>query len=461
MRWRLLLIVSLAANFLLAGSWYWSLRKEALRHSRAELGAEAPLVQVKTNVVIRRQFFTWQQVESDDYRQYIANLRDIGCPEQTIRDIIIADVNALYARKRANEILSPEQQWWRSVPDADVERAARARISELEAERRSLLTGLLGLGWESGDLASIPRPTRAGIALDGPVLGALPEDVKKTVQQIVAAFQDQADDWLAAQEGRPTRDIAALSQLNRQLRKDLAQVLSPSQLEEFLLRYSTTASALRTELGRLDHFNVTPDEFRALFRANDAINMQLQSLAGATDAASQRQRAALEQQRDQAIRNALSPERYAQYRLLEEEAYRAAVAMAAQSDAAHSTPALYEINRATAEEMERVRANTNLTDSQRALELKRIELEQLKAVNQALGEELPPESPTEVSTQKPPPGTAHTIRSGETLATVARLYSISIAELREANPHLSDRLRVGDSVTIPFKMPPAYVVPQQ
>ena len=44
--------------------------------------------------------FRWSMLESSDYRQYIANLRSIACPEQTIRDIITADVAALYARKR-------------------------------------------------------------------------------------------------------------------------------------------------------------------------------------------------------------------------------------------------------------------------------------------------------------------------------------------------------------------------
>ncbi len=41
--------------------------------------------------------FDWSQIESADYRVYVANLRRIGCPEQTVRDIITADVHALYA----------------------------------------------------------------------------------------------------------------------------------------------------------------------------------------------------------------------------------------------------------------------------------------------------------------------------------------------------------------------------
>src|SRR2546425_92549 len=48
-----------------------------------------------------RPVFDWRQVESEDYRTYLANLRAIGCPEQTIRDIVGADVLQAFAGKRA------------------------------------------------------------------------------------------------------------------------------------------------------------------------------------------------------------------------------------------------------------------------------------------------------------------------------------------------------------------------
>lgn len=44
--------------------------------------------------------FSWRQIESTDYRTYVANLRAIDCPEQTIADIIRADVHGLYLQKR-------------------------------------------------------------------------------------------------------------------------------------------------------------------------------------------------------------------------------------------------------------------------------------------------------------------------------------------------------------------------
>lgn len=49
--------------------------------------------QVVTNTVVKQM--TWETVEAPDYREYIENLRNIDCPEETIRDIILADVNKL------------------------------------------------------------------------------------------------------------------------------------------------------------------------------------------------------------------------------------------------------------------------------------------------------------------------------------------------------------------------------
>ena len=111
----------------------------------------------------------------------------IGCPEQTIRDIIIADVNALFARRRATELITPEQQWWRSEPDTNIVLAASEKARELEDERRALLTRLLGTNWETGDLVSIPRPSRPGVVLDGPVLGALSAETKQAIQDVTFA----------------------------------------------------------------------------------------------------------------------------------------------------------------------------------------------------------------------------------------------------------------------------------
>src|SRR5205809_307894 len=146
MRWRVLAYVSLGVNVVLAAVWFlaagpWS---AGATKSASNPGQDLTGSGGKTNVVVRRQFFTWHEVESPDYPTYIANLRAINCPEQTIRDIIIADVNALYSRRRALELVTPEQQWWRSVPDTNVLQVASDKARILDDERRSLLARLLG-----------------------------------------------------------------------------------------------------------------------------------------------------------------------------------------------------------------------------------------------------------------------------------------------------------------------------
>lgn len=451
MRWRRVLLLSLAANCVLAAGWILSARQQKLgalpRHELVAAG------RVKTNVVVRRQFFSWQEVESGDYPTYITNLRDIGCPEQTVRDIIIADVNTLYVRRRATEILTPEQQWWRTEPDTNVVQAASAKMRELEQERRELLARLLGANWESGDLVNLPRPSRPGITLDGPVLGTLSAETKQSVQEIADRAQERIQAYTEAQrkEGKQL-DPVELARIRQQTRLELTQVLSPHQLEEFLLRYSQDASALRNEWGQLKFFNATPDEFRAAFRATDPIDQQLELLAGATDDSSARQRAALQTQRENMLKLALGPQRYEQYRLLHDPVYRDAVAAAQQAGTPDAAVTLYEINQTAAEELTRIRANTNLTASQRAIEAKKAELEQLKAATQALGQELPPEPPP---APKPPPRKVHVLAPGESLNVLARLYGIDTDALRAANPNLNfDKLKPGESVNVPINLAP-------
>lgn len=459
MRSRVTLGLSLTANLILAMGWLWSVNSYSRRMHRADLAPAEPATPViKTNVLVRRQFFTWREVESDDYASYIENLRDIACPEQTIRDIIIADVNALYARKRATEIITPEQQWWRSLPDEEIVKVAVARANEIDLERRSLLTQLLGTNWESGDLISLPRPSRQGVTLDGPVLGVLPTEVKLSVQEINLRSQDRLAAYLEAQrEAGKTADPATLASLQQQLRAELAQVLTPPQFEEYLLRFSDSANALRKELGELKFFNATPDEFRAMFRAADALNLQLQALAGATDPLSVNARRALEEQRLTAIKNALGPERYAQYILLQDSRYQTAYATAVQAGTPEAASALYEINRAAQEEQARLRAQPGLSAEQLAILLKRTELEALKGTAQALGQELPPEPEPP---PKPEPKKIHVLQPGEGLNSVARIYGVEPAALRAANPNVDfTKLKGGESVSIPIKLLPVFPVP--
>lgn len=449
MRWRALAIGSLGVNLALAAGWLVA-RSRWATNSAAELAQAAQSAQTagRTNVVVRRQFFSWREVESPDYPTYIANLRDIGCPEQTIRDIIIADVNAIYSRKRSTELVTAEQQWWRSEPDPAVLQVAADKSRALEDERRGLLARLLGTNWESGDIVSLPRPSRPGIVLDGQVLGSLPPETKQAIQEVSLRSQDKLQAYLdeQRQQGKEP-DLAEIARLRQQTRLELQKILTPSQLEEYLLRYSQNANDLRNELGQLRFFNASPDEFRAVFRATDTLDQQIELLADANDPNSIAQRKSLQDQRENALKLALGAKRYAEYQQLHDPVYRDAYALAEQEGAPEAAQTIYQLNLATLAEQNQVRANTNLTDAQKTIELKRIELEQLKANALATGQELPPE-PT--APAQAPPRRTHLVRPGDSLGVVGLLYGLPPGAIRDANPGVDfNRLKPGDSIYIP------------
>ena len=113
-------------------------------------------------------FRSWEQLESADYRVYVANLRKVGCPEQTIRDIIIADVHSLYApRYLAIQVKQAAFGTSQMGAQSGSEQTSEADSKRLRDDEESVLATLLGS--QSGELLSAdsmpeasspPRPLR-------------------------------------------------------------------------------------------------------------------------------------------------------------------------------------------------------------------------------------------------------------------------------------------------------------
>jgi hypothetical protein len=381
MRTRTVLLVSLLLNVGLAVAALYSFRS-ARRNPSDDSSSNGPATllnstgQIRTRVFLHQENFNWQQVESADYVEYIANLRKIGCPKKTMRDIIVADVNELFARKRLEDIQENDIQWWRSDPDPRQVQAAAARAKALETERRALLTKLLGPDWQESDLSQLAPPK--GVPLSGPVLSKLPPEVQKKVQDIVSSSQQRTADYFEAQakEGRPP-DAGAIARLGETTRQELASVLTPTELEEFLLRHSYNADHLRNELRG---FESTPEEFRNIFRITDSIDRQLRLLEGSTDPEAVKKRDALSTQRDD--------ERYQIYALNKDPIYRDAQAVAKQVGVPEDAVIpLYQINQASALEQDRIRSDTSLTPEEQLEAIQVVQQEQLLTLRELLGDE--------------------------------------------------------------------------
>jgi hypothetical protein len=122
--------IAFAAGYLLASGGFSPNRKPVAGLPPAETPAPVPTpVAASTPVPFR-----WSQLESTDYATYIANLRAIGCPEQTLHDIIAGDLACVYAQKRQTLLAAQAQ--------APAEAQAQARQA-LDHEEHRLLSTLL------------------------------------------------------------------------------------------------------------------------------------------------------------------------------------------------------------------------------------------------------------------------------------------------------------------------------
>jgi hypothetical protein len=345
----------------------------------------APQTRYKTSVVVRAQNFTWQEVESADYVTYIKNLRDIGCPEPTIRDIIVADVNQLYARRKATEVISTDFQWWLSDPDTNLLQKASSKIRELDTERKTLLVKLLGPDWDS-DPNALPQMVRLMISLSGPVLGDLAPETKQSVYNIALKTQEKIEAYIESQRQQNKQpDPAEIDRIRDSSRGELATLLKPAELEEYLLRYSKTARGLREELRGL---SPTTDEFRTLFRTLDSIENQAALHYSGDDPAQIKQREELEAKREEALKSTLGAERYAQYHMNQDPVFQEAKATTESLgvDASQVLP-VYQINTLTQGEMDRIRKDDSLSNEEKVEALAAAQVEQQKALEKILGPE--------------------------------------------------------------------------
>src|SRR5690349_18229249 len=107
--------VSLLANALLCGVVVWLVRERRAiapqipSSPQAEIQSQpaAAIAPSESSTASTPPPFRWSDLESSDYHTYLANLRNIGCPEQTIRDIITADVDSVFAQRREQAQRTP------------------------------------------------------------------------------------------------------------------------------------------------------------------------------------------------------------------------------------------------------------------------------------------------------------------------------------------------------------------
>ena len=308
---------------------------------------------------------TWASVASSDLHRYAANLRSIGCPEQTIKDILLAEANRVFGlQERALKVRPDDVAPWEAAARFD-RRSNESKLRQLLEDKRKLLKELTGVD------VGIDMPTRlAGRDVEKfeGAFTAIPEAKRDQVRAIQESYWAQSDDIKQRTLGYlEPEDRDEFQRIKTERHDALAQVLSPRELQDFEMQTSETANSLKTRMKGAD---LSDDEMRKIFdymqpldekyslsrRNPDPVNAEF--TAARTQA---------EKDLEQQIKSVMGDDRYAEYQRNKDPVYKSISQIG--TDAGLSKDSIvqaYQAQRDVQDQSARIMQDPNLTPEQRA-----------------------------------------------------------------------------------------------
>jgi hypothetical protein len=386
MNTRVLLILSISANVLLGAYIVYQGRGKARAPVASAIDGKAAITPVRPSrnpdtktvtVTLPATGLDWRGVESEDYKKYIANLRAIGCPEETIRDIIVADVNKLFEqRKREMTGTTNKFQFWKTgtffTDMFNEEKLNKHR--ELAKEKHALLKELLGV-----DVAEKPD-LMAGMNPYETLLDFLPADRQNALMELEQSFAAKTMKRIKDAQNNP--DV--LRELMKEKDAELAKLLSPKEKEEYDLRMSQTAMVMRMQM---NDFQPNEQEFREIFKLRKEFEDEYGMMGMQSNKPEDiEKRQTAQQELDQSIKNTLGEDRYREYKY-DQDFSRSSLKDIAKEFNVPKEQAfkVFDVKTAAQEEAARVRKDTSLTPEQRQAALLAIQQQTSQAVNRLIG----------------------------------------------------------------------------
>lgn len=331
----------------------------------------------------------WRMLESTNYVTYIDNLLAFGCPEETVQDIIIADIAKLYAQRRAQlrAQLQP-YKFWQTVDPVNGTTAnpeLQQSLRSLEKEQRDLVRELLGVDLRK-EMAIYTGEDDYG-ADD---YGFLPPGKQESARSVADKYDELEQEIYSRSRGLMLdEDQEAIKQLQRQRRAELATVLTPEELDEYDLRHSETANNMRTQLAG---FQPSEDEFRKIFRLQKTFDDNFEQAFDARDDAANDVKARAQQDAQAAlnaeVQKILGPERFAEYQRAQDMDYRALLQLGERFELpAEVANRVYSMKLAAEQYKLQVETNPNITDAQRAQMIAALARETERSVTATLGDQ--------------------------------------------------------------------------
>ena len=322
--------------------------------------------------------FQWSQIESANLRVYITNLFTIGCPPETIRDLIKPEHDEQFAG-RMEKVLAPfATQFWELLrkgpksPNAEYGKPIEALDKE-QRESWAELETLIGY--------KPPVKVRRNRHFESRV-DFLPE-AKRSLLAGVNARYDRLEQVLHNAQGPPSDErTKQLDELHKQRLAAVKNELTPAELDEYQLRTSAHARWAEGVIG----FEPKPDEFAAVARLKMKLDQDFPPPKNADADAMKESRAERQTAEDLRLLTLLGPQRFAEYQRGLDADYQAAVKVAAL----HELPPeratqVYDIKRATEEHLNAIQADTTLSDEERVTALAAAREQSAQSLQQLLG----------------------------------------------------------------------------
>lgn len=393
MKPKIALVISIIANIALAGVVYHFATSRTPEQSSASpapasitaaTARETRTAPAAVTIVTNQsgQSFGWQMVESADYRRYIANLRAIGCPEETIRDIITADVNKLFESRRKEITASTNKfEFWKAGNPFEAAIMDPDRIEKMQAlakEKRALLKELLGV--EPEEKAEL----FGGINPFESMLDFLSPAKQNDVMDIFMKFQAKQAKLFSG--GQPdAEDMKAMQKMKKEMDAEMAGILSPKEYEDFQLRMSDTAMQMRMQLASLDP---NEQEFRDIFKIKNQFDDQFGTYGMAsTDKAEREKYQAAQKDMNDQLKTLLGDARYTDYTRTQDYQYQNLYRITQKNDLPkEAANKVYDMKTTADAEARKVRADSSLSADQRKAALQGIRTETENSMHTVLGD---------------------------------------------------------------------------
>jgi hypothetical protein len=351
---------------------------------RAELEAAALERAPGPEVIEAGEPFHWAELESADYQVYLANLRSIGCPESTVRDIIIADVNDLFAARVKALVDEVSGQFWSLLTREDdfktLLEEKHKQLSALDDERDAVFAALFG--------NSNPRADEAQYAAAEDrrehwerLSDFLPAEKRAQLAAAKAELDGSLRDVYRTPGLTATQQQAKRKELEAAHDRALHTWLTPDEDDELSLRQSPVAS-LRDRLLDLD---LSEDEVRAVVRIQ-FVKDEAQAALSQQDPDFKSRLAQLQQQSEAQTRELLGPDNYAALQRAADGRYDPIYRVTQRLELPDSTAAqAYEVRRQAEDAARQLRVNQALSAKDRQAMLQALCAQTKQSLSATLG----------------------------------------------------------------------------